>query len=198
LLQSYLKGAKLRSWLSYPQCPPAVQEFKVLLDHAYSDTLGDHHSSTDSVDSTELQKGVAVPPDLRPLVNRCTSLRAHVKLAGVVYSRSSAHFGNFLVMFYPSGNHMSSPVPGSIKYIYEEAGSLIFAVRRQCTLPADGNNADAYATYPHFPAKLYSSAFSETLESVQIGWIVGHYARWMLEEDIVVVLSLSQVGTFFP
>jgi hypothetical protein len=43
---------------------PAVQEFKVLLDHAYGDTLRDHHSSTDSVDSTELQKGVAVPPDL--------------------------------------------------------------------------------------------------------------------------------------
>ena len=100
-------------------------------------------------------------------------------------------------MFYSSGNHMSSPVPGSIRYIYEEAGSLVFAVRRQCTVPDDGNNADIFAAYPHFPAKLYSSMFSETLESVQIGWIVGHYARWVLEEGIAVVLSLSRVGTLF-
>ena len=138
-----------------------------------------------------------MPPDLSQLVNRCTSLRAHVKLTSMVYSHSSAHFGNSLIMFYSSGNHMSSPVPGSITYIYEEAGSLAFAVQRQCTVPDDRNNADVFAAYPHFPAKLYSSMFSKTLESVQIGWIVGHYAWWVLEEGIAVVLSLSRVGTLF-
>ncbi|KIJ59119.1 hypothetical protein HYDPIDRAFT_76818, partial [Hydnomerulius pinastri MD-312] len=35
MLQSYIKGAKLRAWLSRPECPPAVQECKVLLDRAY-------------------------------------------------------------------------------------------------------------------------------------------------------------------
>ncbi|KIJ64132.1 hypothetical protein HYDPIDRAFT_91279, partial [Hydnomerulius pinastri MD-312] len=35
MLQSYLKAAKLRAWLSHPQCPQAVQECKVLLDQAY-------------------------------------------------------------------------------------------------------------------------------------------------------------------
>ena len=94
-------------------------------------------------------------------------------------------------MFYSSGNRMSSLVPGSIMYKYEEAGLLAFAVQKQCTVPDDGNNADVFAAYPHFPVKLYSSMFSKTLESVQIGWIVGHYAWWVLEEGIAVVLSLS-------
>ncbi|KIM53743.1 hypothetical protein SCLCIDRAFT_138348, partial [Scleroderma citrinum Foug A] len=32
MLHSYLKGAKLHAWLSRPDCPPAIQECKVLLD----------------------------------------------------------------------------------------------------------------------------------------------------------------------
>ncbi|KAG8215098.1 hypothetical protein J3R82DRAFT_8542 [Butyriboletus roseoflavus] len=175
MLQSYLKDAKLHSWLSHPQCPPAVQEFKVLLDCAYGNTPGDN-SFANSLDSTKLQKAVAVPSDLQRLVNRCTSLHAHIKLAGMVYS-----------------NRLLSPVPGSIKYIYETAAVLMFAIQRQCTLPADGNSADIFAAYPHFPAKLYSSALCDVLESVQIGWVTGHYAQWVLKEDFVVVLSLSWI-----
>ncbi|KIK20354.1 hypothetical protein PISMIDRAFT_51162, partial [Pisolithus microcarpus 441] len=32
MMQSYLKAAKLRGWLSRPQCPPAIRECKILLD----------------------------------------------------------------------------------------------------------------------------------------------------------------------
>ncbi|KAG8219278.1 hypothetical protein J3R82DRAFT_136 [Butyriboletus roseoflavus] len=153
MLQSYLKGAKLHFWLSYPQCPPTVQELKVLLDCTYCNTPDDD-SFADSLDSTELQKAVVVPSDLQWLVNRCTSLCAYIKLTGVIYRQSSAYIGNSLVLFYPLGNHLLSSVPSSIKYIYETTGVLMFAIQRQCTLPADGNSADVFAAYSHFLTKL--------------------------------------------
>ncbi|KIK17456.1 hypothetical protein PISMIDRAFT_71177, partial [Pisolithus microcarpus 441] len=35
MLHSYLKGAKLRAWLSRLDCPPAIQECKIILNRAY-------------------------------------------------------------------------------------------------------------------------------------------------------------------
>ncbi|KAG6376550.1 hypothetical protein JVT61DRAFT_2546 [Boletus reticuloceps] len=51
---------------------------------------------------------------------------------------------------------------------------------------------DPFSLYPHFPAKLYSSAMLDSLEIIHLAWIVGHFARWAIVDDRVVVLSLCR------
>ena len=202
MLHSYLKGAKLRAWLSRPECPPAIQECKVLLDrvyntHTHSYALPSDLNDIDSFDDVrvpETWNATYVPEDLQELIHRRkVVLHAHVKTAGgVVYSRCSTHLRNSLILFYPNGNRASPAVPGCIIYIYEQEGSLHFAVRRQCVLPP--NTPDPFAAYPHFPARMYLSTLEVKLEHVKISWVVSHYARWTVS-DAVVVLSLSRVSS---
>ena len=201
MLHSYLKGAKLRSWLSRPDCPTAIHECKTLLDQAYRYPDSNPYVTHDSlVNSTDLPNAVKAPHELQGLVGlQRVVLRTYVKdKTGIVYSRASTHLGNSLVLFYPKGNHSSNPTPGSIKYIYGEEESFIFAVQRQCLLvPVGfGANSDPFAIYPHFPARLYSSALQETLECVKFSWVVGHYVQWAVSREHVVILNLSQVRNF--
>lgn len=199
MLRSFLKGAKLRAWLSRPQCPPAVQECKILLDRAYSIRADPFDPLDDIVPIPDAATVIPAPVDLQPLTNQCKAvLRAHVKHGGVVYSRSSTHVGNSLILFYPLGNRSSMPIPGSIKYIYKVDDSLAFAVQRQCTLAATESRNDIFAAHPHFPAKLYSSTLARNLEHVKISWVLGHYARWAVSDSQVVVLSLCRVRTCLP
>ena len=198
MLQSYLKGAKLRSWLSRPDCPTAIRECKILLDQAYRFPDGNPDITHDGlVMKSELSKETKVPCELQDVVGRQTVvLRAHVKdKTGVVYSRASTHLRNSLILFYPRGDRLSKPVPGSIKYIYEEDDSFIFTVRRQLPLLSVGveTSSDPFSAYPHFPARLYSVVLQEILEYVRFSWVVGHYARWAVSDDRVVVLNLSRV-----
>lgn len=53
---------------------------------------------------------------------------------------------------------------------------------------------DPFAAFPHFPVKLYSSNIEEKLESIQVAWVTGHYARWPLLKEFVVVLPLSRIS----
>ncbi|KIK29888.1 hypothetical protein PISMIDRAFT_74083, partial [Pisolithus microcarpus 441] len=103
----------------------------------------------------------------------------------VVYSRSSTHVGNLLIMFYPQGYLSASPIPGSIKYIFGDNGLLTLAL----PLPS-GKQHDPFASYPHFPAKLYSSVVSDDLETVRLSWVVSHFSCLAVTDDRVVVLSL--------
>ena len=48
---------------------------------------------------------------------------------GVVYSHTSTDIGNSLIFFYPQGNRLLKPIPGSIKYIYEDEDSYTFAMQ---------------------------------------------------------------------
>jgi hypothetical protein len=199
MLQSYLKAARLRGWLSRPQCPPAIQECKILLDRAYRSKDASHHIDeyplNDSARVPDTAMQTPVPEDLFRLTHqRIAVLRAHLKHERVIYSRSSTHIGNSLVLFYPKGDYNSSPVPGSIKYIYGSNGILTFAVQRQCPL-LHGGQRDPFATYAHFPAKLYSSTVLDNLEIVKLSWVVSHFARWAVSDDQVIVLSLCRVST---
>ncbi|KIK16134.1 hypothetical protein PISMIDRAFT_113906, partial [Pisolithus microcarpus 441] len=110
----------------------------------------------------------------------------------VIYSRSSTHVGNSLIMFYPQGVRTSLPVPGSIKYIFGSSGKLLFAVQRQSPLPVDAQ-PDPFAMYPHFPAKLYSSTVLKRLETIHLSWVLCHFARWEVSDGCVIVLSLCWV-----
>ena len=198
MMHSYLKGAKLHAWLSRPDCPPTVKECKVLFDRAYhahgllSSDLDDI-DAFDDVRTPETSNVTQIPEDLENLIHRRkVVLHARVKSSqGIVYSRCTTHLGNSLILFHPNGNRASTAIPGSIAYIYEEEGSLHFAVRRQCALPT--STADPFSAYPHFPARMFSSTLETKLERVKISWVLGHYARWSYLEDTVVVLSLCRV-----
>jgi hypothetical protein len=167
MIQSYLKAARLQSWLGRPHCPQAIYECKILLKRAYGTEA--HSNIDDNVLISVTAVPIQVPQDLFRLIHqRSAVLHAHVKHAGVVYSHSSTHIGNSLIMFYPQGSHTSSPVPGCIKYIYGSEGTLTFAVQQQCLLPVLDTEQDPFSMYPHFSAKLYSSAMSDDLEIVHL------------------------------
>jgi len=193
MLQSYLKGAKLRSWLSRPECPTAVRECKILLDQAFRFPDGNTNVTHNGlVMTSESRWATKVSLELQVVIGWQTAiLCAHVKdRMGVVYSRASTHVGNSLILFYPDGNYLSKPVPASIKYIYEEEDTYIFAVQRQVALPE--TRLDPFAAYPHFPARQYSAALQDTLEPVLFSWVFGHYARWAVSDDTVIVVNLSR------
>lgn len=190
MLQSFLKGAKLRGWMSRSDCPPIIRECKVLLDRAYR-TPDNIDNDGDEV-GVPTSKATNIPEDLHALIGqRKAVMRARLKHSpGVYYCQSSTHVGNSLILFYPQGNQSLSPVPGSIKFIYESEGSWLFAVQRQ--RPLTVASTDPYAAYPHFPAKLYSPVLEEKLETVRVAWAVGHYARWTVSSEHAVVLSLCR------
>ncbi|KIK18689.1 hypothetical protein PISMIDRAFT_108961 [Pisolithus microcarpus 441] len=175
-MQSYLKAAKLQGWLSQAQCPPAIQECKILLDRAYGVTEASQDLGNDPDGDSIVVPPTAVPHE------------------GVVYSRSSTHVGNSLIMFYPQGCLSVSSIPGSIKYVFGSSGFLTFAVQQQLPLPSGMCN-DPFASYLHFPAKLYSSAISDDLEIVQLSWVMSHFARLTVADDRAVVLSLCHISS---
>ena len=198
MFHSYVKGAKLRAWISRPDCPAAIRECKVLLDRAYRSQNASEKTNVDGIilpNLADSSYAVALPDDLRQLIGQGTAiLRANIKhSSGVIYSRSSTHLGNSLILFYPRGDFSLSPVPGSIKYIYRDGESFLLAVQRQRPLSGNLKVVDSFSAYPHFPAKVYSSDLEDMLEIVKCSWVSSHYARWALSRNAVVVLSLSKV-----
>jgi hypothetical protein len=133
-----------------------------------------------------------IPKDLRQLVGS-VEVELHARLChrNIIYSRSSTHLGNSLIFFYPLGNTSSNPVAACIKYVYSKHGIMTLAVERQ--LPSPVGTVDPFARYPYFPAKLYSCKLSDTLETVEVDWIMCHFARWQLSSRLSVILMLSQV-----
>ncbi|KAG2746130.1 hypothetical protein P692DRAFT_201719053, partial [Suillus brevipes Sb2] len=163
MLHSFIRTAKLRYWLNRPDCPLAIQEYKVLFDRMYAPKS-----------ATSLNKELAEDP------------LDHIN-------------GNSQVLFYPQGDRLSSPVPSSIQHIYATpTGELVFAVHRQLPLDRHDHTIDPFSVYPNFPAKLYSSSFSNSLETIKVSWVISHFARWQISSDHVVALSLCRVSTVIP
>jgi hypothetical protein len=198
LLASFLRAGKLKRWLAKPDCPSVIKECKQLFDKIYTPKArNSERSDSDPVDESAAEEKPAVsahpaPDDLRRLLaNAKVAMSARVRHKGIVYSSSKTHLGNSLVQFYPRGDRRRSPIPGSIKYVYHEGGVTYLAVQRQ--LPLDHTIQDPFASYPHFPAKMYLSHLSQSLERVELDWIYSHYARWNFSSQYAVVLSLNRV-----
>jgi hypothetical protein len=136
---------------------------------------------------------VLTPRDLQSLVRSPkVGLPARYRHNGVMYARSSTHVGNSLIYFYPDGNRNSSATHGSIKYIFKsKSGSFRFAVQRHLPLPR--GVLDPFASYPHFPAKLYSSQLRSALEIVEVDWVIAQCARWKMSPMLAVLLTLYRV-----
>jgi hypothetical protein len=194
LLQSFLRAAKVRRWLTRPDCPPVIKECKSLFDKAYAPRRDEYSISDVPVSRGETTgtKAVPVPDDLQALVKQPrVVLHSWLPFDRVVYSRSSTHDGNSLICFYPGGNTGLRPVPGSIQHIFELDSKISFGVQRH--LPLQNHTFDPYRHYPHFAASLYSAALAPDLEQVEVDWVLCHFAQWLFSPDHVVVVMLSQV-----
>jgi len=193
LLHSFLRAGNLKRWLAKPDCPAVIKECKILFDKIYAPKVPEENTDKGGVDTNHVNtEPKTIPEDLHPLLGplqRQAIMPARLRYNGIIYATSKTHAGNSLIYFYPGGNR-STPVPGSIKYIYQDQGRFLLAVQRQ--LPASDDTPDPYAIYPDFPAKLYSSQLSAVLEQVQVDWIYSHYARWNFSASQSVVLSLSR------
>ena len=147
------------------------------------------------VATTTAQTPSSLPANLSHLLNGQTAyMQAHLKYDGLKFSRSSTHLGNSLVMFYPNGNRSLSPVPGQIEHIIIKAGQPMFALKRH--LPMSQAVADPFRFYEHLRMKVYSSQFTDVLELVDVEWVTGHFAQYLVTSAHVVVMSLSRVSVF--
>ena len=203
MVHTFIKAGKLKQWLARPDCPPVIKECKILFDKAYAPKVHDVVSGIDDDrDGVFMETSFTddhpapciVPDELRHFTKKAkVVMRARLRHHGVIYAISSTHLGNSLILFYPHGDKSKSPIPGCIKFIFEQ-GRLVFAVQRQ--LEAAQGVLDPFEPYPHFSAKLYSSCLSEELEVVHVDWVLCHFARWQISSEHVVVLSLSRVSCF--
>jgi len=124
------------------------------------------------------------------------ALRARHKYDDAFFCRSSTHVGNSLVLFYPDGDESEMPIPGSIEYIVAKPNNeVVYVVCPQLAAPLDALNP--FRFYHHFPVKIYSPNLSNQRQVVQPNWAISHYARWNLDKNRAVILTLSRVSICF-
>ena len=203
MVHTFIKAGKLKRWLARPDCPPVIKECKILFDKAYAPKVHDVVSGIDDDrDGVFMETSFTddhpapciVPDELCHFTKKAkVVMRARLRHHGVIYAISSTHLGHSLILFYLHSDKSKSPIPGCIKFIFEQ-GWLVFAVQHQ--LEAAQGVLDPFEPYPHFSAKLYSSCLSEELEVVHVDWVLCHFVRWQISSEHVVVLSLSRVSCF--
>ncbi|KAG9316502.1 hypothetical protein JVU11DRAFT_2545 [Chiua virens] len=171
-------------WLSHSEQLPAIRELRNLCKKYMSNNAKDNNliSLSDYHDPSLLP----VPGDLQPLTS-CKHVAFHAcfQTGGIVNSCHSTYLGNTLILFYPQDSR--TPTPGCIKYIFEDHGSVWFAVHHHPLAP--DSMIDPYCHYPYFPAWLYLASLSENIELVLSSWVLSHIAQWCFSE-LVVILAL--------
>ncbi|KAF8953884.1 hypothetical protein BDZ97DRAFT_1678653 [Flammula alnicola] len=173
MLNSFTRAGKLKRWLARPDCPPFLKACKAAFDKAFGQEREQDTWQNDDV-----------------------ALRARHRFDNVFFSHASTHVGNSLILYYPDGDYGATPLPGSIEYIVVTKNKgVVYAVRRQ--LPAPSGSLDPFRFYPHFLAKTYSTTLSTDLQIIYPEWVISHYARWKLDKDRAVVLTLSRVSPPF-
>lgn len=189
MFAAFTRATSLRRWIAKPDCPLFLQECQAL----FNKTFGGAKLNTQEDDIPQ-SAFTPTPRELRGLIpDKLIALRARYHYDDVIFSKASTHVGNSLILFYPEGNSTGNPVPGSIKHVIVKTNKeVLYAVRRQLSAPV--GIKDPFRFYPHFPAQVYSSSLSSELFLVKPSWVVSHYARWRMDKDRVVVLTLSRVS----
>jgi hypothetical protein len=188
LLHGFIKGSKIRQWLSQENCPPAIRECKTLIDRSYGRPLPDDHS--------QFQK-VSTPAELKKLLRvfhiELTSSLTH---RYVHISCHTKHLGNSYVMVHINGRQQDSrSVPVRISYIlWTHDGAVKLAVHKLMAVKQSTPNPFRY--FPHFNAEVYSPQFASDLVLVNLDWVDTHFALYEMSPDCAAVLNLSQVS--FP
>ncbi|TFK72422.1 hypothetical protein BDN72DRAFT_869515 [Pluteus cervinus] len=193
MLHTYLQAASLRRWVAQRDCPVAIQEIKSLFDRIYgtpTDINNDGKISSNEESPEHTSSHDRIPPHLNGLVPAGSKLRAHFRHQGINYSRASTHLGNSLIEYHLDEG--GAIVPGSIQHIYTDKNNhTVFLVRQQELAPAHTPNP--FSPYSRFPAKIYSTSLSPSLKRVEPKHIFCHYARFDIDENHCVILSLHKV-----
>lgn len=194
VLKTFVRSSNLRRWLHQLGEGSLVNRFRrQVFDRFFSPKCDNYNHVEDIVGKS---KPVPPPEDLAMLLNDRSHLilRAHIRAHGVVYSRSSTHVGNSLIAFAPNGNVERNDLNfASIKYIFCRQGKVQLAVQRQIVAHTENN---PFNRYPLFPAHVLSSKEHQSLEIVEVGWILSHYARYKFCDNLAVAVVLSQVRGF--
>ncbi|KAK0431496.1 hypothetical protein EV421DRAFT_1720507, partial [Armillaria borealis] len=164
--------------LRRPDCPELIVQFKWLFDKAFETNQRKDSDGQISVSLAE---------------------HAHHTYHGITYSRSTAHLGGSLVLYYPTASS-SNPIAGSIQRIVTEHGQTSFYIKRQKPLP-DTTLFDPFARYASFPAKVYLSTMSDDpKDKVSPKSVLYHVACYNFSHKRSVILNLSRVSfsSHFP
>ncbi|KAJ3850935.1 hypothetical protein EV368DRAFT_44220 [Lentinula lateritia] len=216
LLKVFYKGALFRRWLMRPDCPNILKLCKYLLDKAYGyNTVESDEDDSDVLDGTEVAEmmegksnnpppghkvisgSVKLPLKLAKRVGnlqpRCYS---QIPAAKGFYSIPSRVVGNSYVCYHQTKDVQKPWVAGQIQYIFEDEGEIKLAIRP--SKPFTGHR-DPFAQFVDqgFDCRAVSSQFLDCYDIVTVDFIVGHTARWEIEADFVVVLSLGRVSCSF-
>ncbi len=128
-----------------------------------------YNVSTGDDDAEPVEQMVCVirVPDEYSL--KCSRKRevARIKYRGIMYSRSTTHIGNSLVLYHPRGDRSLHPIPGSITSILQQGARYELVLRRQ--KPTFGI-PDPFQEYAHFPAKLYFTELESSFERIPLEW----------------------------
>ncbi|EKM60215.1 uncharacterized protein PHACADRAFT_23641 [Phanerochaete carnosa HHB-10118-sp] len=187
LMKSFIATSKLRRWLNRADALPVIKECKVVFNKAFRNKFKESALFEDVTASRRTP--VVTPPDLFSLIQKArVVLRVHTPHTNTMYSHSSTHLSNSLILYRAGGDASRPQSAGSIKYIYDDDSIVTLAVQRQ--LAALPGTADPFSPYPDYDAQLHSTRLDDDLEEVQLHWVIGHYARWPMSEDVCVVLPL--------
>ncbi len=191
MFSAFTRATSLRKWIARPDCPQFLRECQAV----FNKTFGGGRLNPNLSDDDLPQSAFApTPRELQHLISdNSVALRARHHYDDVIFSRASTHVGNSLILFYPTGDSAGDPIPGTIEFIIvKHSKEVVYAVRTQ--MPASANTPDPFRFYPHFPAKVYSPNLSPQLTLVQPSSVLSHYARWKMDENRVVVLTLARVS----
>jgi hypothetical protein len=179
--RSFIRAGRLKSWLTRPGCPPAIQECKRIFDklvgNAY-DTQTEHPMPP--TPPAQLDEESISSPEI-----------ARWQHGRIGFARSSTHRGNSQILFYAGGDRHTPPVPGVIKSIQLRGERVVFMANRY--LPVADEVVDPFRHYPHMEIKLYSAVL-EPDEFVELDWILAHFASYPFQQDCVAIVSLSRVS----
>ncbi len=191
MFAAFTRATSLRRWIARPECPPFLQECQAVFRQTFGGAKLNSNALDDDIPKSAF---ISTLHELRGIISdKSIALRARHHYDDVIFSKASAHVGNSLILFYPEGKSVEHPIPGCIKHIVvKKSKQVVYAVCEQ--LPAPEGSKDPFRFYPHFPAKVYSSKLSTELVLVEPSWVISHFARWKIDEDRVVVLTLSRVS----
>ncbi|KAH7872191.1 uncharacterized protein C8R40DRAFT_1053087, partial [Lentinula edodes] len=217
LLRLFFKGALFRRWLMRPDCPDLLKFCKDLLDKAYgyNSIEMDDNENAELGDSgvTEIMDGKRNdrPPPGHKVISGLVQLplklakqtgniqpRCYSQIPAVkgFYSIPSLVVGNSYVCYYQTKGVQESWLAGQIQYIFEHEGKTKLAIKPSKPCPRD---CDPFAQFVDrgFDCRTVSSQFFDRYDVVTVDAVVGHTARWKIQADCVVVLSLGRVSCLF-
>ncbi|KAJ3765622.1 hypothetical protein FB446DRAFT_654975 [Lentinula raphanica] len=202
----FCESAIFRQWLHHPDCPPLLQQCLKLLDKAYNYSTGKDEENQETLIAdfiNDLSSPLASPPKAPPkeLVDLVGSaaIECMVRVPGNKGDYTipgPIAIGNSYVCYNPQdGTADGRWAAGQIQHIYRERGraSISVAIRRADEVTA--SNAFSRFWEDGFKAKLVSIHFRKRLEIVPLSSVIAHTARWIMTEQLALVLNLDSVST---